>query len=336
LATTAVLTDNAFNATGATQTISFTGTALASPQAQVLASVNFGAMPYGASTVEYLKITNVGVGVLTVSPSINGPSYTVTSSTCGSGVTAGNSCWLTLSGSPITLGLHNDLLTLTTNGPTNPVVKLLGTGIGTAPTTSTLDFGAIPYGSTEVLALTIQHITNSDDTVRVYPSFNGPSYTIVKSGDTCTGGLTPGSSCTLPIMFNPVGVGLHDDTLTVNVSGGNVFTVRLLGSASTVAPTASSLNFGTIPYGTSKILMLTIEDIDAPGTVTLTTARDGSSYKVLSAGNTCLSGLTAGHTCTLPVAFTPVSVGLHNDMLTIVPSAGGLSTVPLLGSASQP
>ena len=124
--------------------------------------------------------------------------------------------------------------------------------------------------------------------------------------------------------------------LTLTPSTGAPSTVVLTGSASTVAPTEPALNFGSIPFGTTELLMLTIEDVGAPGTVTLTTSVNGPSYKILTAGNTCLAGLTSGHTCTLPVEFDPVNAEWHNDLLTITPSSGAASVVPLLGSASQP
>ena len=62
----------------------------------------------------------------------------------------------------------------------------------------------------------------------------------------------------------------------------------------------------------------------------------GPSYKVLiNAQNTCVAGIAAGQSCTLPIEFDPVSVGMHDDILTLTPSVGAPpSTVHLDGFAN--
>jgi hypothetical protein len=84
------------------------------------------------------------------------------------------------------------------------------------------------------------------------------------------------------------------------------------------------------------VLPLTITNIGVPSKVTVATAINGPSYKVLTTvQNTCLAGITAGQRCTLPVEFSPVSVGTHKDTLTLTPSGGAAaSTVALAGIAS--
>ena len=69
------------------------------------------------------------------------------------------------------------------------------------------------------------------------------------------------------------------------------------------------------------MLLLTINNIGVAGTVTIGTKINGPSYKILTGPrNTCLGGITAGHSCTLPVEFDPVAVGNHDDVLTLTPS----------------
>ena len=83
------------------------------------------------------------------------------------------------------------------------------------------------------------------------------------------------------------------------------------------------LDFGTIPFGTTEMLLLTINNIGVAGTVTIGTQINGPSYKILTTSqNTCLAGISAGQSCTLPVEFDPVAVGNHNDHLTLTPSSG--------------
>ncbi len=99
--------------------------------------------------------------------------------------------------------------------------------------------------------------------------------------------------------------------------------------------TATPLQFVTIPGGATEVLPLTITNFGLPGTVTVATSVTTANYKVLTtAQNTCLAGITAGQSCTLPVQFNPTAVGVQNDTLTITPSAGPApANVALNGTA---
>ena len=99
--------------------------------------------------------------------------------------------------------------------------------------------------------------------------------------------------------------------------------------------TATPLQFATISTGATEVLPLTITNFGLPGTVTVATSVTTASYQVLTtAQNTCLAGITAGQSCTLPVQFNPTAVGVQNDTLTITPSAGPApATVALNGTA---
>ena len=184
--------------------------------------MQFATIPFGGSSETLpLMVTNIGRGTLTIAPSINGPSYKISSSTCGAGVTAGNSCTLQVEFAPVAVGGHGDILTLHANGLVNPTVGLHGiaSGVGTEMETP-LEFGTIPSGTTETLLLTINNIGVAG-TVTIGTKINGPSYKILTtSQNTCLAGIIAGQSCTLPVEFDPVAVGNHDDVLTLTPTGG--------------------------------------------------------------------------------------------------------------------
>jgi streptogramin lyase len=230
---TVTLSDNDLNGNPATQTIGLMGEDL--PQAQVsTTSMQFATIPFGGGSKTLpLVVTNIGGGTLTIASSkINGPSYKIASSNCGAGVTAGNSCTLQVEFAPVAVGGHGDILTLQTNGVSNPAVALHGIALGVGTEMETpLEFGTIPFGSTKVLLLTINNLGVGGD-ITIGTMINGPSYKILSSQNTCLSGIRSRQSCTLPVEFDPVSVGKHDDVLTLIPTGGAApSTVYLHGSA---------------------------------------------------------------------------------------------------------
>lgn len=139
------------------------------------------------------------------------------------------------------------------------------------------------------------------------------------------------------VEFAPVAVGGHGDILTIHTNGSANPTVALHGVASGVgAEIEVPLQFNSIPLGTTKTMLLTIYNVGVPGTVTFSTKINGPSYKIQTTSqNTCLAGIMPGHSCTLPVLFDPLSLGEHDDILTLTPTGGAAapSTVHLHGSA---
>jgi hypothetical protein len=225
------LSDNTLNNSPATQIIQLSGSIGDPPQAQLSATtLSFGHIAYPNGMTLPLKITNIGGGTLTVSPSINGPSYTISASTCGAGVAAGNSCTLQVTYAPVAIGYHDDTLTVQTNGYTTPTAALqaLATGVGALETETTLQFGIVYIGSPEILPLTIYNYGVAGS-VNLNTKINGPSYAIV--GNTCAG-VTAGGTCTLQVQFNPNSEGYHNDILTLTPSGGAASTtINLKGNA---------------------------------------------------------------------------------------------------------
>jgi sugar lactone lactonase YvrE len=245
---TLTLSDNSLNGNPATQKISLTGPG---PIAQISTTyLSFGTVPFGTSTTLPVTVTNIGGGVLTVTPSISGYSspapgkysYSIAGSTCGAGVSAGNSCTLQVKFSPTSIATHTDLLTLETNAPANPTVNLHGGASGLSilggVSGASIQFGSVASGSTEVLPLTVTNVglpgtvtVGTAITVRATTRSTTTYTVLTTSENTCLAGIAAGQSCTLPVEFAPTTSGTHDDLLTLTPSaGGGQTTVWLLGA----------------------------------------------------------------------------------------------------------
>jgi hypothetical protein len=199
-----------------------------------------------------------------------------------------------------------------------------------APTS--LQFGTIAFGSTETLPLTVENI--GAGTLNFTPTIEGQSFVI--AGSTCGGGLTTGQRCTLQVEFSPVLVGAHTELLALQTNGSTIAGVYLVGDANVVVPPGTPpkaqlstiyLPFGTISFGTTKTLPVTVTNIGggylyATGSVHTNSGSDSHSYIVTA--NNCKS-VTSGNTCTLQVQFSPASIAAHYDLLTVNTNGGNFS-----------
>jgi len=308
-------------------------------------SVNFGGTYLCASgqtpcsttlTLNFSVNENVALGTPQVltggTPNLD---FTLASgSTCTGAIAAGSFCTVNVTFSPLALGTRNGTVEIVDGaGTVIAATPIYGVGAGepvAQVSISTLQFGQIGFGSTETLPLTVTNV--GQGTLILLPSTNAPSYTI--TGNTCGAGLTAGMSCTLEVEFSPETIGTNNGLLTLQNNGPTTPTVALDGIANGLNVGTSLLQFGTVPYGSSEVLPLTITNVGLPGTVTVTTTISDPSYTVLiTAQNTCAAGISAGQSCTLPVQFTPDSESDHAGALTLTASAEGATTVVGLDGA---
>jgi hypothetical protein len=328
-----------------TPTFPFTATGV---YATTTTPLSFGNIPFVSTEVLPVTVANFGVpGTATVGTTIEGVSFkvlTTTQNTCSAGITAGQSCTLPVEFAPATVGAHHELLLLDNEQPPASTMELDGVaapaGTPVAQVSPNyLPFGIVPFGASATLPLTVTNIGGG--TLTVTPSivaYGTPGKTPINftiASSTCGAGLTSGASCTLQIQFTPTSITTHSDLLTLQTNGPGNPTVGLQGVVSGLSVlggvSGGSLQFGSVSSGSTEVKSLTITNVGVPGTVKIgTTIKAGSSlggpYTILTTGNTCLAGISAGQSCTLPVQFAPTSSGVHNDFLVLTPSTGGGST----------
>jgi hypothetical protein len=329
-----------------TPTFPFTATGVYATTATPLP---FGTIPFGTTEVLPVTVANFGVpGAATIGTTIEGVSFkvlTTTQNTCSAGITAGQTCTLPVEFTPATVGAHHELLLLDNEQPPAPTMELDGVaapaGTPVAQVSPTyLPFGIVPFGNSATLPVTVTNIGGGTLTVTPSITAYGPpgkspiNFKIVSSN--CGAGAASGKSCTLQIQFTPTSITTHTDLLTLQTNGPGNPTVGLSGVVSGLSVlggvSGGTLQFGSVSSGSTEIMPLTITNVGMPGTVKIGTAiMAGSSlggpYKILTTGqNTCVAGISAGQSCTLPVQFAPTSSGVHDDFLVLTPSTGGGST----------
>jgi hypothetical protein len=239
-----VLTDNAGNATAATQSIALSGNGITAggPVIHVSATaLSYGSVAYPGTATKSLTITNTGGGRLIINPSANGPSYKITGNTCTGGITTG-SCVLQVEFDPVSVGPHPVSLTLATNGPTNPIIPLTGTATGIFAigpdeiSITSIDFGTIYFPSQFNSAAISVDDVGVPGPITVQASIDGPDYKVTEN-DCLSPGIMPASvSCAIYIEFSPVSRGGHWEHLTLIPSVGSPSTIELTGIAGGTVP----------------------------------------------------------------------------------------------------
>jgi hypothetical protein len=152
--------------------------------------------------------------------------------------------------------------------------------------------------------------------------------------DTCPATLTAGQNCTITVTFTPTASGTRAGTLTFkdNSAGSPSQTVSLTGTGESLALglTPSSLSFGSITPGTSKILTATLTN-DGSAAVSITQISISPVNSTFTQTNNCPASLGVQQSCSLTIDFTPPDTGTYNATLSVTNGAGSAPTLPLTG-----
>jgi len=186
-------------------------------------SLAFGKIVLGTtSTAKVVKLTNTGGGTLNISNvSINGD-FTITSKTCGMTVAPGTACTVSVTFTPILIGVRHGTLTFTDNAPTShQTVTLTGTGTQISLSPVSLNFGTVAVGTASPAKSVI--VTNVGTTPVTLTAIsvagtNPGDYQI--SASTCSTSLVAGGGCAVSVRFKPTAVGTRKATLSMIDNGG--------------------------------------------------------------------------------------------------------------------
>jgi len=154
---------------------------------------------------------------------------------------------------------------------------------------------------------------------------NNAAFVVPAGGNTCTGSLAVGESCTVSVEFTPAAVQTYTGQLTFT-SNSSIATTSIQLSGSGGAPVAG---FG--PQGTTQTLffspLLVGQTSSAQpiwlynnGTVPLTiylSQMSVTSGFALAPGGNCTSSLPAHVSCLISIVFSPTTAGTINGTLSV-------------------
>jgi hypothetical protein len=209
-----VITDNAGNVTGTTQSATLTGVSGASgPVPQLVispSSLAFTGTPVGGSVVKSVKLTNQGTGTLNLSSiAVSGSSNFVPQSsaiTCGATLAAGASCNYAIDFDAGTMGDYTGALTFTDNAPGSPqTVPLTASAVEAIATfpNATVSFTNVAAKTASTpfnlelenngnIPLTISSLTLTSATPSIFSETNN-----------CGSSVAAGAICTISVTFTP-------------------------------------------------------------------------------------------------------------------------------------
>jgi len=327
----------------------------ASPDVQLTPQIiPFGAQPLGVpSPSQIITVTNNSGSAVTFSSIATTGNYQVntTGTSCFTSVplSIGSSCAIAVTFTPNAAGdggANAGTLALTDNAAGSPQVALLkGTGVTSvvALSPSSLTFASQFVGTTSA-PQTVTLVNSGSATLNI-TSVTVTAGSGFTQTNNCGTSVAAGSSCTISVSFSPTGSGTASGTLSVtDNTTGSPQTVSLTGTG--VSPTASlsatTVNFGSLPVGTSsttpqKITLTNTGNANLSITNLSISGANASEFTINPA-NPCGSTVAQGSSCTIQINFKPVSSSpvTRSAMLSITDNApDSPQTVALTGMASD-
>ncbi len=317
---TLTITDNAG---GVSPSVGLSGTGLSLTASISPASLSFGNQTVGATSApRTVTLTNTSSGAISISGIVASNEFAVSSTTCGSTLSAEAGCTINVAFTPTATGPRTGTLTIADNAAGSPQsVQLTGTG---SQPPAFFSPASLSFGDQEV------GVTSAPRTITLNNTTSGPiavsGIFIISKGDfaqtnQCGNTLGAGASCAISVTFKPTGTGTRTGTLYIGESAAsNAQSVQLTGTG--VMPVAglapNSLVFGSQAVGsTSAPQAVTLTNT---GNLALTVSKIAASGDFAETNN-CGSSVSAGASCAITVTFIPAGAGPRNGTLTIVDNA---------------
>ena len=349
--------DNSGNVSGATQSLTLSGTGSTTPVPQATLSgttLTFPSTNAGAlSASQSVTLTNGGNTALSIASIVLGGvnlDQFSTTNTCGTSLAAGANCTINATFAPTQIGSFTATITVTDNAGNVPastqIITLTGTAVGPLASfnTNSLTFPGTAINTTATAQTVTLSNTGSAALNITTASITGTgAAAFAISASTCGSTLAAGSGCNISVTFTPSTATTFTAALSVaDNAPGSPQTVTLTGTGQTApAPiatlSATTLTFpSTIPATTSASMSATLTNT---GSATLNIAGivlSGSGSSDFTQTTTCGATLAAGANCAISATFTPAAAQAYTATVTLTDNnnnvANSTQTITLSGS----
>lgn len=215
-----------------------------------------------------------------------------------------------------------------------------GTGAVLSVSPSSVNFSAVQnVGTTSSpVALLVTNTGSSAANFTGVTLAGGNPADFAVSGNTCTGSLAAGASCSASVTFAPMAGGIRMSSLVLtDDAAGSPQSVAITGAAQganqqlAISPTTMVFAQTTVGNSTSAfILISSFSEGNIAFTGTVVTGTNPADFAVVE--NTCLP-LYPSSSCEIIVQFTPQAAGLRTATLQLQDTAAGSpQNVPLVGT----
>jgi hypothetical protein len=302
-------------------------------------SLNFGNVLVGNKLTLTETLNNTGGSSLTVTQiTATGTGFAVSGLSLPLTLPAGEGQSFSVTFTPKSAGGVSGNLAIANTGSTSTVnVGLAGDGetVGAlTPNPASLNFGSVEVGNNQALSETLTNSGGSSVTV-TQVNTTGTGFSV--SGLSLPLTLTAGQSQGFSVTFTPTAAGSSSGNLAIISNASNsTLTVPLSGNglaAGSLAPSPSSLSFGSVQVGDNQQLSETLTNSGGVN-VNISQANIAGTGFTMSGLNPPLT-LTPGQHYTFTVTFTPPSPGTDSGNVSIVSNASNPNlSIPLNGTGT--
>ena len=301
---------------------------------QITGSLDFGNVPINTTVTKTIIVTNKGTSVINVSSvSVASP---FSSSWTGGTIQPGSSQNISISFTPTSIGLVNDLLSINSDAVTTTnTINASGTGIQQnnqnriISLSGSLSFGNVLVGQSSSGTLTVSNTGNSPlsvSSISTPAGFSG-SY---------SGSIAAGNSVNIPIYFSPSNAQTYGGSITVNSNAtSGVGTINVTGvGIQQINPTriislSGGLSFGNVTVGQTFSATLTISNI---GNSPLSVASISTPLGFSANYN---GSIQPGSSVNVPVYFSPTSVQAYGGTIFVNTDAtSGTNSINVNGNGT--
>lgn len=339
------------NASNGTQSVSLSGTGIASTASVTPASLTYANQLVNTTSAgQSVTVTNSGTSPLNVSSvtlaGANAADFVIASNGCSAAVANGGNCVISLTFKPTTAGSRTATLQIASDANNGlQSVPLNGTGIAAVASVAPTSLTYASQLINTISAAQSVTVTNSGTSPLTVSSVtlvgtNPGDYTISANG--CSAALAVGSNCVIGVTFKPTLAGSRSATLQIASDASNgTQSVTLIGTGisamASVAPAALSFANQLINTISAAQSVTVTNSGTSPLTVSGVTLTGTNATDFTVASNGCSTAVAVGANCVISVTFKPTVAGSRSGALQIASNASnGNQSIPLSGTGISP